>query len=199
MNFRLLSVIAAITFAASGVIADAKAATTIHRSYMHTGPGDNYPLVTPVPSYAAVKVRNCAGSWCRVTWNGYGGYLAAFAIASPAAYPKNRVTYGVAPRDYQPDAPSVAGYGYPFYCDPVIDPTCDYNDSIYGYGGYGYGGYGNGWGGHGHWGHGGHGFGGGGHGFGGGQGFGGGGFGGGHGFGGGGFGGGHGGGGSIHH
>ncbi len=186
MNLNGVAGLAAIALAASTSVAVAYSTATTQSTYLHTGPGAKYSLVTPVPAFARVNVQHCEGGWCRVVWTQYAGYMPAALLASAGRAP---------PLTYAP-APPPPGYdgGYPGYCDPYYDPDCaggvygDYPYYPYGYyGGYGWGGYGwrgygwghryygGYWGGGGHWGGGGGGhwggggFGGGGHGGGGGH------------------------------
>ena len=217
MHSKIVSALAIAALATSVATAFARPAATTYTANLRNGPGVGYPVVTIVPDHALVDVHKCAGTWCRVNWNGYDGYLSATLLGAAAIAGRAPVVVELAPQFVQ--APPVVYYGNTPYCDPSFDPTCGggyggfgYGDVGLGYGGFGYGGGGGWYGGH-RWGDGrghignpgfggGRGFGGGGfaggrgltggRAFGGGRGFGGGALGGGRGFGGGGFGGGHG-------
>lgn len=139
MKLQMTLGLAAIALVASTVAGAAYPTNTTGATYLHTGPGAKYSLVTPVPPGAKVNVQSCNGSWCRVVWTQYAGYMPAALLATVAE---------TAPGAYAPPPP-VDGYAaYPLTCDPNYDATCDGYD----YGGYGYsyGVYrGHGWG-HGH-------------------------------------------------
>ena len=122
---------------ASAVAGAAYPTNTTGATYLHTGPGAKYSLVTPVPPGAKVNVQGCNGSWCRVVWTQYAGYMSAALLATAPETPRGA---------YAPPPPPVGGYAaYPLACDPNYDATCDgYDYGDYGYP-YGvYGGYGRG-------------------------------------------------------
>lgn len=177
MTLKFAAGLAAVALAASTASALAYPSTTTRATYLHTGPGEKYSLVTPVPGAAHVNVQHCLGSWCRVVWTQYAGYMPA-ALLATGGYPHAGVYYGAPPTYVAPaPAPPPPGYGgYPGYCNSNYDPDCAggyYGDYGYPYGvwggyggGYGWGGWGGGWGhryygGYGHYGNGGAHFGGG--------------------------------------
>lgn len=143
MKLKFAAGLAAIALTASTVAAIAYPSTTTHPTYLHTGPGQKYSLVAPVPASAHVNVQHCVDGWCRVVWTQYAGYMPASLLATSAyAHPG---LYSAAPPTYAAPPPPPPDYGgYPGYCNSYYDPNCAggyYGDYGYPYGvwgGYGY-------------------------------------------------------------
>jgi len=78
---------------------------------LRSGPGTDSEILANIPAGSAVRVGECEGEWCEVTWNGQSGY----AIARNLNLGGSRQA-GVYPRQpgYQP-GPGQPGYqpGYP--------------------------------------------------------------------------------------
>ena len=55
----------------------ASAATVENDLNLRAGPGTNYPVVGTMPAGAHVNVRDCNGSWCRVSFQGETGWASA--------------------------------------------------------------------------------------------------------------------------
>lgn len=138
MKLKMTVGLAAIALVASSVAAVAYPTQTTGATYLHTGPGANYSLVTPVPAGANVNVQHCIASWCRVVWTQYVGFMPAGLLA--------QVPYSNPPT-FTP-APVGGDTPYPLDCDPYYDSTCAVYDYGYPYGVYGRRGR--------HFGHGGH-------------------------------------------
>jgi hypothetical protein len=128
MKLKLTVGLAAGVLVAATGAASAYFAETTGATYLHTGPGAAYSLVTPMPAGAKVNVQRCSGAWCRVVWTQYAGYMPAALLASAGA------PYPVAP------PPPPAADTDLLDCGPYYDPTCaGYYDGgyIYPYGVYG--------------------------------------------------------------
>jgi uncharacterized protein YraI len=75
MNKRLT--LAAAVFAAGitlPAVASAAVGYTTGSVNLRTGPSTSYARITTVPAGSPVEVHDCA-SWCRVSWNGYTGWM----------------------------------------------------------------------------------------------------------------------------
>jgi hypothetical protein len=78
---------------------DSKPMATTGETNLRKAPGIDSEVLTLIPKGATVEVADCRYGWCRVSWNGQGGY----AIA------RNLVT-AAAPR--WPGGPALAWQGY---------------------------------------------------------------------------------------
>ncbi|WPP03820.1 SH3 domain-containing protein [Methylocella tundrae] len=140
---KILSLSLLTGLALAGTLASAKAQTAVSLDLanLRSGPGTGYAVITTVPPNAPLNILRCRNSWCRVSWQGQTGYIAASLLGRTrgsfvaAAPPPATVYVG----------PSVVVGG------PYIDPYWD--DWGYGWGG-GWGpglglglGWGGGWGG----------------------------------------------------
>lgn len=94
MNKRL-SLAAAALAAAVVVPSVANAAYTTGSVNLRSGPGTNYARLTTVPAGAYVDVYDCS-SWCRVSWNGYEGWISGSYVDAGYAPRVERPRY--APR-----------------------------------------------------------------------------------------------------
>jgi uncharacterized protein YraI len=140
MRHTAATTLAGLLLAASSTSVFARPATAMFNANLRSGPGVENPVVAIIPDQAAIGVGRCAGSWCRVSWNGVDGYLSTTLIPSASAR-RSRVI-----EDEPPDGPMV------FYgdrsavvapnCDPSVDAACagGYNNA-YGYNGGYYGDY----------------------------------------------------------
>jgi uncharacterized protein YraI len=111
---------------------------------LRSGPGTDSEVLTTIPAGSSVRVANCSGEWCTVTWNGQSGY----AIARNLNLGASRQARAYPPQPGYPDgyegAPPVV-YGEPGYYGPpavVYGPAYYYGPRIY---------YGPGWGWRRHW------------------------------------------------
>jgi hypothetical protein len=73
---------------------------------LRSGPGTDSEIITTIPAGSTVRVTDCSGEWCEVTWNGRSGYAIARNLSMGA--PRQAGAYG--PRPGYPGGP---GPGYP--------------------------------------------------------------------------------------
>jgi uncharacterized protein YraI len=129
-KFLALAACAAL-MAGTGI---ASAATVTNDLNLRAGPGTNYPVVDTMPAGAHVNIRNCAGSWCRVSFRGERGWASASYLgqggrsttvyrtrtyAEPAydyvepgyAYAPGYYDYGSGPYAYSPGISFGIGFG----------------------------------------------------------------------------------------
>ncbi|VFU09997.1 exported protein of unknown function [Methylocella tundrae] len=122
---KILSLSLLTGLALAGTLASAKAQTAVSLDLanLRSGPGTGYAVITTVPPNAPLNILRCRNSWCRVSWQGQTGYIAASLLGRTrgsfvaAAPPPATVYVG----------PSVVVGG------PYIDPYWD--DWGYGWGG----------------------------------------------------------------
>lgn len=118
----------------------ARSAAVTANVNLRSGPGTDSEVVTTIPAGSTVRVTNCSGEWCEVTWNGRSGYAIARNLSIGG--PRQARAYG--PPGYGPPGyadgygPDVA-YGAPGYYAP---PAVVYGPAYYGPRVY----YGPGWG-----------------------------------------------------
>lgn len=151
MRIKLVALAAGTILASLGV---AHAATVTTDLNLRAGPGTDYPVIDAMPAGTHVNVRNCTGSWCRVSYNGQVGW------ASNSYLTGGRSTTVYRLRTYAPPAYAYVepGYAYaPGYNDyPSYYGTYAYEPGFsigIGFGGFG-GPHWGGWhGGHRHWRH----------------------------------------------
>lgn len=123
MRLRATFVFACLLSAAPAASALARPAMTTYLANMRSGPGAGYPVAATIPAGAVVDVGACARTWCRVTWNGASGYVAAGLLTT-------RVASAVIPAPAPAPAPAEDTYRYiyggwgPYFCDPYFDPFC---------------------------------------------------------------------------
>lgn len=116
----------------------ASAATVTGDLNLRAGPGTNYPVVDTMPAGSQVRVRNCAGGWCRLSWNGETGWASDNFLAGGS----RTTTVYRSRRVYEPSyAESYVAPGYAY--GPDYDA---YDDGPYAYGpglsiGFGIGGW----------------------------------------------------------
>jgi hypothetical protein len=136
------------TYQAPARTARARSAAVAATVNLRSGPGTDSEIITTIPAGSAVRVTDCSGEWCEVTWNGRSGYAIArnLSIGAPrqaGAYgPQPRYAGGYGPQPGYPDGygpePGVV-YGAPGYYAP---PAVVYGPAYYGPRVY----YGPGWG-----------------------------------------------------
>src|SRR6187200_1281085 len=73
----------ALVFSAG--VALARVGTTTTDLGLRAGPSPNTELLIAIPGGAKVYVGACSGSWCKVRWNGYSGYVVKSGLAISAA------------------------------------------------------------------------------------------------------------------
>jgi uncharacterized protein YraI len=152
MHHKSATALAGLLLAASSASAFARPAIAMFNANLRSGPGVENSVVAVIPDSAPIDVGRCAGSWCRVSWNGVDGYLSRSLIASSASARRPRGVEGESDA-----APPVVGDDRAAYarpaCDPSVDPNCGggypdssaYNggyDNGYPYDDYAYSGYG---------------------------------------------------------
>ncbi len=73
-----LALLAATAFAAPAGAANPIAYTN-DSTYLHAGPGDDFPVVSHVPAGADLALAGCSHGvvWCDVSWNGNRGWINA--------------------------------------------------------------------------------------------------------------------------
>jgi hypothetical protein len=113
-------------------------AVTAARVNLRRGPGTDSELVTTIPAGAMVRVGECDGEWCAVTWNGQSG----FAIARNLNLGPSRQAGGYSPPGqpgYPPGAYGPGVYAPPgpgYYRPPMVyRPAYYYGPRVYYYGG----------------------------------------------------------------
>ena len=100
-----------LTLAAAALLASAavaSAAIVTNDLNLRTGPGTGYRVIDTMPSGARVRVLDCGGSWCRVSWHGITGYASASYLGGGA--------YAAAPVYVAP--PPVVSFGFGFGSGP---------------------------------------------------------------------------------
>jgi sporulation protein YlmC with PRC-barrel domain len=83
----------AISFLAlviSAGVALARVGTTTTDLGLRAGPSSNTELLITIPGGAKVYIGACSGFWCKVSWNGYSGYVVKSGLAI-SAVPAPRV------------------------------------------------------------------------------------------------------------
>ena len=127
MRTKLLALAAGAALVA--MMGAASAATVANDLNLRAGPGTNYPVVATMPAGAHVNVRNCTGSWCRVSFRGETGWASASYLGgggrSTTVYRSRTYAapvYGYAEPAYGYDeGPSYFGYGYgPYAYSPGV-------------------------------------------------------------------------------
>jgi hypothetical protein len=73
----------ALMISAGGALA--RVGTTTTDLGVRAGPSSNTELLLTIPAGAKVNVGACSGSWCRVSWSGYSGYVIKSGLAISAA------------------------------------------------------------------------------------------------------------------
>lgn len=74
MRMKYLALAAGALLISGGA---ASAATVTNPLHLRTGPSTHYRVVATMPAGAHVRIRNCAGSWCRVDFRGETGWASA--------------------------------------------------------------------------------------------------------------------------
>jgi hypothetical protein len=143
MFSKTLPSLAGLLLAASSASVYARPAMTTFNANLRAGPRVSNPVVEIIPDQAMIDVGRCAGSWCRVSWNGVDGYLSTTLIA-PVSSPRSRVIEAEpaeAPSVFYSDRQVVVAPN----CDPSFDTACGasyaYDNGFYGdnrYDNYGY-------------------------------------------------------------
>jgi hypothetical protein len=111
---------------------------------LRRGPDTNSEIVTTIPAGSAVRVGECEGEWCNVTWNGHSGFAVARNLnlggsRQAGVYPgrPGQPRGPVGPGGY-PDADyDVPGYGPGYYGPPGVvygGPAYYYGPRVYYYG-----------------------------------------------------------------
>jgi uncharacterized protein YraI len=100
---------------------------------LRSGPGTDSEVLTTIPAGSAVRVANCSGEWCAVSWNGQRGYAIARNLNLGA--PRQAGAYPPPPgypNGYEGAPPVV--YGEPGYYAPpavVYGPAYYYGPRVY--------------------------------------------------------------------
>jgi len=121
----------------------ARSAVVITNVNLRSGPGTDAEVVTTIPAGSTVRITDCSGEWCAVTWNGQSGYVIARNLGPGA--PRQARAYRAQPEyaeGYDVEPPVI--YGAPGYYAP---PAVVYGPAYYGPRAY----YGAGWGWRRHW------------------------------------------------
>jgi uncharacterized protein YraI len=90
---------------------------------LRSGPGTDAEVITTIPAGTVVRVKECTGEWCEVTWNGRDGFAVARNLGmdgarqargygGPPAYAEGPPPVGYAPGYYGPPPAVVYGPGY---------------------------------------------------------------------------------------
>ncbi|TMI98651.1 MAG: hypothetical protein E6G97_24810 [Alphaproteobacteria bacterium] len=116
MSLKTILLSAASALILSAGAAAAAPAVAENSVNLRAGPGTQYPVVDTIPAGAAVDVAGCAGSWCRVTFNGAVGYASRNFLQMAGAPAPGAGVVAAAP-----------GYLYD-------EPVYDYYDYGYAYG-----------------------------------------------------------------
>ena len=137
MRFRGTFVFACVLSAVPAASALARPAMTTYLANMRSGAGPGFPVIASIPERSVVDMGACARTWCRVTWNGMAGYVAAGLLTTRISSPVP------APVPAPSAVPSEDNYRYvyggwgPYFCDPYFDPYC-YNYTYFDWGGGGW-------------------------------------------------------------
>jgi hypothetical protein len=117
---------------------------------LRSGPGTESEILATIPAGSSVRVGECEGEWCQVSWNGQSGYAIARNLnlggsRHAGIYP-GQPGYQPAQPGYQPGYPTddgLPGYAPGYYGPPVVyGPAYYYGPRVY---------YGPGWGWRRHW------------------------------------------------
>jgi hypothetical protein len=116
---------------------------------LRSTPGTDSEIVATIPAGTTVRVGECDGEWCAVTWNGHSGFAIARNLTSGAsrqagAYPAQRLQPGPGysgehdSPGYGPDyrgEHDPPGYGPGYYYGPpvVYGPAYYYGPRVYYY------------------------------------------------------------------
>lgn len=85
MHYKSATALAALLLAASSASVFARPAIATDNANLRSGPGVEEAVIAVIPGEAPIDVGHCAGSWCRVSWNGVEGYLSRPLIGSGPA------------------------------------------------------------------------------------------------------------------
>jgi hypothetical protein len=64
---------------------DSQPMATTAETNLRKAPGTDSEILTRIPKGATVEVGDCRNGWCRVSWNGQGGYAIARNLGTAAA------------------------------------------------------------------------------------------------------------------
>lgn len=81
LSAPLIAVDAAANERASGP------AATTRDTNLRKAPGTGYEILALIPKGTRIDAGNCRNGWCRVSWNGYDGYVAARNLSLATAPP----------------------------------------------------------------------------------------------------------------
>ncbi len=91
--------------AVSGTLASDWGCTTAGVNY-RSGPAIHYDKLGTIPAYTKLEVEHCSdeygASWCKVSWDGYSGWIAQRYLSYELSYcedryhqpPRHQQTYG---------------------------------------------------------------------------------------------------------
>jgi len=151
MYYKSATALAALLLAASSASVFARPAITADNANLRSGPGVEDSVVAVIPDDSSIDVGHCAGSWCRVSWNGVDGYLSRSLIASgsergtrapeggPQGGPDNGPDGGAYNAGYAYNGPYDDNYGNYGYADDSY-PGYFFGGDVGGYGNRRYGG-----------------------------------------------------------
>ena len=94
--FKRIALAAAIALATAGA-AIANPGWTTQDLNFRTGPGSGYQVIASLNACTRVHVYESYGSWYRVTWNGYEGWVSARYVSGDDAH----CYYAPAPRKHK--------------------------------------------------------------------------------------------------
>lgn len=97
---RVLAVIGFAAVVSAAGIANAAPGRTTGAVNLRTGPSTAYSRITTIPAGALIDILYCSG-WCRVSWQGYEGWVAGSYVAAAD---------GQRPQVVVPDYPVGGGY-----------------------------------------------------------------------------------------
>jgi hypothetical protein len=106
---------------------------------LRRGPDTDSEIVATIPAGSAVRVGECDGEWCEVTWNGRSGFAIARNLnlgpsRQAGGYPAQPGAPGYPVRPGGPDYPD--DYDRPAYGPrPYYGPPAAYGPDYYYYGG----------------------------------------------------------------
>ncbi len=118
-------------------VGSGKSAVVTANVNLRSGPGTDSDVITTIPAGSAVRVAECSGEWCAVTWNGRSGYAIARNLGPGA--PRQAGAHPPPPGYAEGYEPPVV-YGAPGYYAPpavVYGPAYYYGPRVY-YGGWGW-------------------------------------------------------------
>lgn len=113
MRSGIVLFVAAALFAALVGEVWARPANVVAVVDLRSGPNPNSSTIVAIPAQSLVEVRKCRSDWCRVSYAGSNGYVAATALVFIEAVTK---------RADAPMLPPLGAHVWTSYEPPLFDP-----------------------------------------------------------------------------